>query len=322
MKAENVGLKVGGGEVWKNKGFKSRQFTVHPGLDSEEEAKMVLEGLLRKNSFRYQSASGEVEGYNRLYPGMTVMIQVPEYTAGGEYIAERVSHRYETGKGYKTRFVLKRNTQPGTARKESRLEERDQKNSKAVIAEDIKHEEESRNPTLKNLKWLLDESEITEALVDDEVVLSVEVQDIADKETVELEIWENDEDNEHDFVEKVKGKVKGGKVEVPWKVKYMADDDDSTSGQELTEKGYTLPEYHFIAHYKDVESIKSNILEVRGWIKKQILYAGTKQSIANKKYTLYLPDNTKVHGETDSNGFINESGVLLGMIHIDFTEEG
>jgi hypothetical protein len=53
---------------------------------------------------------------------------------------------------------------------------------------------------------------------------------------------------------------------ITWKVVYTEDNDDSTSGKEMAEKGYTLPEYHFVAEYGDVKSEPGPVLEVRGWI--------------------------------------------------------
>jgi hypothetical protein len=55
-------------------------------------------------------------------------------------------------------------------------------------------------------------------------------------------VWEHDEDNEYDHVADL-----NGKLAIPWEVVYTEDNDDSTSAKELAEKGYTLPEYHFVA---------------------------------------------------------------------------
>jgi hypothetical protein len=69
-------------------------------------------------------------------------------------------------------------------------------------------------------------------------------------------------------------------------VVYTPDEDDgSTSAQELKEKGYTLPEYHFVAEYKGVESEQSPVLEVKGWVK--IKLNKHQQSILSK-YTFKL----------------------------------
>jgi hypothetical protein len=50
-------------------------------------------------------------------------------------------------------------------------------------------------------------------------------------------------------------------------VVYTEDNDDSTSGKELAEKGYTLPEYHFVAKYGGVVSEPGPVLEVTDWAK-------------------------------------------------------
>jgi hypothetical protein len=50
-------------------------------------------------------------------------------------------------------------------------------------------------------------------------------------------------------------------------VVYTPDEDDgSTSAQELKEKGYTLPEYHFVAEYKGTESEPSKLLYIKSWV--------------------------------------------------------
>jgi hypothetical protein len=60
--------------------------------------------------------------------------------------------------------------------------------------------------------------------------------------------------------------VENGQVKKEWTVVYTEDNDDSTSGKELAEQGYTLPEYHFVAEYNGTESGESPVLDVRGWI--------------------------------------------------------
>ena len=67
----------------------------------------------------------------------------------------------------------------------------------------------------------------------------------------------------------------------------MEDNDDSTSAKELAEKGYILPEYHFVAEYDGVESEGSKVLEVKGWVCFSI---NPKQNdvIASYKFNIYL----------------------------------
>jgi hypothetical protein len=136
-----------------------------------------------------------------------------------------------------------------------------------TAGEDAGEDEEAQKaPEFTGLRWEKDGKETHEALVDDEAALCFEVKNINNGETVNVKVWEHDEDNEHDHVVDLKGTVENGKVHKKWKVVYTEDNDDSTSGKELAEKGYTLPEYHFVAEYGGVESEQSPVLEVKGWI--------------------------------------------------------
>jgi hypothetical protein len=96
---------------------------------------------------------------------------------------------------------------------------------------------ELKRPEITKCEWQKDGSPISEALVGDEVTLHIETKDIEDGDTVGVEIWEHDEDNKHDHVIDLTGTVKNGKAAVQWEVAYTEDNDDSTSGQEMAEKG-------------------------------------------------------------------------------------
>jgi hypothetical protein len=75
-----------------------------------------------------------------------------------------------------------------------------------------------------------------------------------------LSKWEHNEDNDH--VADLTGTAGNGKVAIKWKVAYTEDNDDSTSRKEMAEKGYTLPEYHFVAEYDGVESEPGPIVKI------------------------------------------------------------
>jgi hypothetical protein len=164
--------------------------------------------------------------------------------------------------------------------------------------------------------------EAGEALVDDEVALCFDVKNINNGETVNVAVWEHDEDNEHDHVADLSGTVENGKVAVKWKVVYTPDEDDgSTSAKELKEKGYTLPEYHFVADYNGVESEPGLMLEVRGWVKHIIKKKETGEIMANQKYTLFLPDKSKREGVTDGEGAVYERDLPAGNKYLFVNDE-
>jgi hypothetical protein len=105
-------------------------------------------------------------------------------------------------------------------------------------------------------------------------------------------------------------------------VVYTPDEDDgSTSANELKEKGYTLPEYHFVAEYGGAESETGPVLEVRGWIDQQAVHEETGEIAANRKYVLILPSGEKTTGLTDENGFIRETGLPIGEMYFYLAED-
>jgi hypothetical protein len=187
--------------------------------------------------------------------------------------------------------------------------------------EDEEEEAEDKSPQFSNVRWVKKGKEVKEALVDDEVSLCFDVQNINNGQRIKLTIWEHDEDNEHDHVADLTGTVENGQIAKTWKVVYTPDEDDgSTSAEELKEKGYTLPEYHFVAEYKGVESEQSPVLEVKGIIEHQVVDQ-RKQPVKNRKYIIITPTRKYLKGETDNNGFIHYTNVELGNYEVIISNE-
>ena len=130
----------------------------------------------------------------------------------------------------------------------------------------------------------------------------------------------NTHDGNDDFVAELSTAVQDGKIRRKWKVVYMADDDDTDSQKEMEEKGYTLPEYAFTAESSGVKSEESGQLDVMGWIKTQFRDRRTGEPIANRKYIIYLSDDTAKTGTTDSEGFVYEKDLKHGEYYIEFGE--
>jgi phage baseplate assembly protein gpV len=177
-------------------------------------------------------------------------------------------------------------------------------------------------PEITELTWEKDGKEISEALVGDEIALTCKVKDIAEGKLVDLEIWEHDEDNRHDYVDTIQGKVENGIITAPWKVAYTADDDDSTSGKELAEKGYTLPEYHFVIRYKRMEDVRSPVLEARGWVRGIVKDAVT-ETVQGKhiKCILILPDGSEQEVTANDAGVIESRAIPIGEVLYYLLEE-
>jgi len=196
--------------------------------------------------------------------------------------------------------------------------------AQAAAAESpAEEEDEEEGPEFRKLIWKKDRKQVEEALVDDEVMLYLEVKNIADGETVNVTIYEHDEDKDHDHIKDMSGEVKDGKVEIPWKVEYHADDDDSNCAEEIEKYGYTVPEYFFIAEYNGVESKEEppKLLHVKGWVKAVFKYEDTDNAISNRKIKILLPNGTEITEITDSDGKMNKQNLPLGKIYYYFTGE-
>jgi len=107
--------------------------------------------------------------------------------------------------------------------------------------------------------------------------------------------------------------VQEEKIRRKWKVVYTEDNDDTDSRQELEEKGYTLPEYAFTVECDGVESEESGQLDVRGWIKKQIVYRYTNKPMINLPYKLFTTNGKLVsEGKSDNFGYISVENIKIG----------
>ena len=114
--------------------------------------------------------------------------------------------------------------------------------------------------------------------------------------------------------------VKGGRIECKWKVKYIADDDDTESQKEKEEKGYTLPEYAFTIECNGIVSEESEQLDVMGWIKVKYVDK-TGKPLVNKNYVIYLLDKEScISGKTDENGYAKVENLDKGKYSISFED--
>ena len=321
-----VSVKAGGGRSW------SDEARIFPGMwesviDSQgvtdaEDARNRALGELQNASMEWQRAEVRCEGDQRIRPGMRVTLKYVGERFSGEYVAERVEHEFGID-GFITEVHLRRNMLPGEPKRTSAIdEERERQHNGGVAAEksaqeDSEEQEEEKNPSITNPQWKNADGEpITKALVGDEVTLCADVTDIPDGTGAKIKIVEKDADGDDD-VATLTAKVSGGKIECAWKVVYMEDDDDADSEQEKTEKGYTLPEYAFTVECGGATSEESGQLDVRGWIKVQILYQGTQTPALNHIYRIKQQDSIIAQGVTDENGFIFVSFLDIGDYEIE-----
>jgi hypothetical protein len=336
---EELEEKVGGRKDWRQQGKggggKWESTYADYSLRDQKEARERAEAKLRNLSYQYLKAEGSGEGNSALLAGMRVMMKQVGKAYSGEYIAEVVIHELSEDEGYITRFFLKRNMmdeefgkgetvidrhadEAYRAKREAAAEK-----EKRKADEEDEEEAEDKSPQFSNVRWVKKGKEVKEALVDDEVSLCFDVQNINNGQRIKITIWEHDEDNEHDHVADLTGTVENGQIAKIWKVVYTPDEDDgSTSAQELKEKGYTLPEYHFVAEYKGVVSGESPVLEVKDWVKKRLRDKSSNVIFKNTKYTLRLADGKEINGITDAMGYMQEIyAVPFGILNISIDKD-
>jgi hypothetical protein len=102
-------------------------------------------------------------------------------------------------------------------------------------------------------------------------------------------------------------------------VEYHADDDDdeSSCAEEIEKYGCTVPEYFFVAEYNGVKSRgeECGLLYTRGLAKHQLADEVSGKICTNRKYTLILPDRSKIEGTTDENGYIEPVPSPIGEVN-------
>jgi len=334
---EDVSQKVGGKSPWTKVAKDGKNWVDNiydmDIADSKEAEELAL-GRLRQMSFKYLRAEGSGEGNSKLSAGMEVTVKYVGKAASGDYIAEAVIHDFSLESGYITEFRLKRNMlddefvqhqqrMSGRSSGQGYGPNRSVETSQTEEEQD-EEEEDEEGPEFRGLVWKKEGKTISEALVDDDVMMCFEVKNIDDGETVNVTIWEHDADGEHDEIKKMSGEVKDGRVEIPWKVEYHADDDDSNCAEEIEKYGFTVPEYFFVAEYGGVESKEEppKLLNAKGWVRRQLKEEETGEIWANRKYILVLPDNSRIEGETNENGYVEPAHSPFGDVNFIIYKKG
>ncbi|MBN2736285.1 MAG: hypothetical protein JXR70_04845 [Spirochaetales bacterium] len=190
-----------------------------------------------------------------------------------------------------------------------------------LFLQELKEKFKSLFPGAKKLKWFKDGEEVTGAMVDEEVLISAEVEDIPEGKSVLITIWEYDEDNNHDEIEKKNVTVTEGKVEWPWTVVYTEDEDDTNSEEEKSEKGYTLPEYFYVISSEEFElEEESEVLELSDWREIEFLDEND-EPMSGERYVLYDEDDMKIDsGNLDDKGFIRIEGIHVKRCFVLFPD--
>ena len=324
----DIPVKVGGGKTWEDnsKGASGTWKTVFMADDlyDNEDAKKRAIGYLQNISMEYQTGVGKCEGNRHVFPGMRVTIKYVGEHFSGEYIAERVVHEVSVNGPFTTEVYVKRNMTAGGASRVPGAElaeqegagdtETEQAAGGDTAADDTTVETEQQ--AITQLLWKKDTAAVNKALVGDTVQLCAEVRNIPDGTDAVVRITEQDDDGANDAVAVLTATVRNGSILCAWDVVYTADNDDSSSAQELQEKGYTVPEYVFTVECGGVKSGKSPLLEVMCWIRTAFRNNKTGKPLVNRKYRIYLYDGTIITGKTDNNGYVDIKTLKQGQYFI------
>jgi hypothetical protein len=165
----------------------------------------------------------------------------------------------------------------------------------------------------KNLQWKDMTSEIIEACVDDTVLISFAAYGMADGQKIEIEIWENTDDELTDLIKKLTGTVNNGKVELEWAVEFDMENRETNYYREIEEKGFTILDYVFVIDYGEVKYI-SKSLAITAWGNRLLIDKNTGEPIRNKDYVLMLvtpdrKDREYISGKTDDDGRIKLNNI-------------
>lgn len=159
---------------------------------------------------------------------------------------------------------------------------------------------------IKNLKW--DRKEVKRGEI---VKINAEITNLYDGAEAEVQIWEHDSDNAHDFISSIPVTVKNKKIETQWEFHYVDDTDDIPTHEE-SEKGYQWPEYFFRVICGG-KSADSDLLKFKDWAD-ITLKDKLGIPITNKKYKLIFPDGAEKEGKLDEEGKIKIEDIPPGKI--------
>ncbi|RME76753.1 MAG: hypothetical protein D6776_00735, partial [Planctomycetota bacterium] len=155
-----------------------------------------------------------------------------------------------------------------------------------------------------------------EALVGEEVKLICELEGPPARE-VTFTIFEHDADGQHDSVRRERVPARGSTVELVWKVENVGDLDDVDSEQQLADKGYTLPEFHFFAavpgSVRDSGLEEGDLLKVRDVLDIAV-HDGLLEDepAAGLPYVVTFADGRQVEGTVGEDGRIRVEDVPPG----------
>jgi hypothetical protein len=166
----------------------------------------------------------------------------------------------------------------------------------------------------RNLQWKDMTSEITEACIDDIVLISFAAYGMADGQKIEVAIWENTDDELTDLIKELTGTVNNGKVELEWVLEFDMENRETNYYREIEKKGFTILDYVFVIDYEEIK-YTSKLLAITTWVNMLITDQNTGEPIRNKDYVLMLltpdrKDREYISGTTDDDGRIKLNNII------------
>ena len=288
--------------------------------------------ILELNNRNYVTGNGATYGNPEIRAGKIIKSEGLGEKFSGKYFVISAKHELVPLRGYRTSFSfisslgtpVQAGAGAGGAAAQQFGEPGGKEETQAAAGAGTEDEqEEEKEPKIINLKWMKDGEEISNAVVEDSVLITADVQNLNDGTRVTISIWEKDAIGNDDLIKNFSVYIKDGKIKKEWIVEYHEDIDDIESQQEQNEKGYTLPEYVFkikTISNPEIESGESPLLEVVDWIDVTLKDKETEEVLADTKFYLMKNGETLYEGKTDKNGFSRIENLCPGKYDISLEE--
>ena len=179
-------------------------------------------------------------------------------------------------------------------------------------------------PEFTNLKWMMDDKEISKAYIGNKVKLKAEYKNVTPEDSLVIDVYEKDKTTPDDYVTTLFPVILDEKnLEAEWEVIYMEDSDDEESAQEMMDKGYTLPEYVFHVRVKadEIRSADSPLLNTQTMY--EINHVDEEgKPVKGMKFKVFNYKNEEIFsGVLDDKGYAKVDNVLHQYVRTEFVEE-